>query len=351
MTIAITADLHLTSRQEHPERYAALDDILMQMHQLRIETLIIAGDLFDTSRNNYADFEQVCKENSDIQFWVIPGNHDPSINHRIIVGPNIRIYSVPEVNCVEPGSMPFLFLPYEKGKNMGERIAEFSRDLPSDRWGMIAHGDYLESARDANPYEEGLYMPLTRKDLQMFRPRQVFLGHIHVPTNRDPIYYTGSPCGLDITETGLRRFLLYDPRTGNVESRKINTQVLFFNETLTVFPMEDELTYIQGKIAAVINHWALQPDQQDKVRIRITLKGFSSNREVLLRTVQQGFAGMAFHNNEGPDISAVSSSADTERETLARMVVQRIRDREWPDGPDEPGCDEIILSALNIIYR
>ncbi len=350
MTIAITADLHLISRQEHPERYAALDDILLQMRQQGIATLIIAGDLFDASRNNYADFEQVCGEHPDIQFWIIPGNHDPSINQRTIVAPNVRIYSAPKVNCVEPGSAPFLFLPYEKGKTMGERIAEFARELPADHWVLIAHGDYLESARDVNPYEEGLYMPLTRKDLQMFRPSQVFLGHIHVPTDDDPIYFTGSPCGLDITETGPRRFLLYDPQSGRVESRPVNTQVLFFNETLTVFPVENEAAYVQSKIVDLLNRWALPPDQRDKVRLRITLNGFSSDREALLRTVQEGFAGMTFYKNEGPDISAVSSSADPNRDVLAGMVVQRIKDQAWPDGPDEPGRDEIILSALKIIY-
>lgn len=350
MTIAITADLHLISRQEHPERYAALDDILLQMHQQGVAILIIAGDLFDASRNNYADFEQVCREHPDIQFWIIPGNHDPSINHQTIVAPNVRIYSTPGIYCVELGSVPFLFLPYEKGKTMGERIAEFARELPMDHWVMIGHGDFLESARDVNPYEEGLYMPLTRKDLQMFRPRQVFLGHIHVPTDREPIYYTGSPCGLDITETGSRRFLLYDPQSSSVESRTVNTQVLFFNEALTIFPMEDEAAYIQNKIAGLLNHWALQPDQRDKVQLRMKLSGFSSDREALLRTVQESLAGMSYYKNEGPDISAVSSSADPNRDALAKMVVQRIKDQAWPDGPDEPGCDEIILSALQIIY-
>jgi DNA repair exonuclease SbcCD nuclease subunit len=350
MTIAITADLHLISRQEHPERYAALDDILLQMRQQGVATLIIAGDLFDASRNNYADFEQVCSEHPDIQFWIIPGNHDPSINHRTIVAPNARIYTAPEVNCVEPGSVPFFFLPYEKGKTIGERIAEFSPELPIQQWVLVAHGDYLESARDANPYEEGLYMPLTRKDLQMFRPRQVFLGHIHVPADKDPVYYTGSPCGLDITETGTRRFLLYDPQSGRVESRKVNTQVLFFNETLTVFPMDDESAYVQAKIADLLSRWALQPDQCDKVQLRITLNGFSSDREALLRVVQDSFPGMAFYKNEAPDLSAVSSSTDPNRDALARMVVQRIRDQAWPEGPDEPSRDEMILSALKIIY-
>ena len=114
--------------------------------------------------------------------------------------------------------------------------------------------------------------------------------------------------------------------------------------------MEDEAVYIQGKIADLLNRWELQPDQRDKVQLRVTLSGFSSDRETLLRTVQDGFAGMAFYKNEGPDISAVSSSTDPNRDALAKMVVQRIRDQAWPAGPDEPGRDEMIQSALTIIY-
>lgn len=39
MKIAITADIHLTTKSAHPERYNALEDILRKIEALNIESL------------------------------------------------------------------------------------------------------------------------------------------------------------------------------------------------------------------------------------------------------------------------------------------------------------------------
>src|SRR3972149_1611889 len=52
MRIAVTADLHLTTRKEHRERFAALEDILRQCGRLGVDWLIIAGDRFDPHRQH-----------------------------------------------------------------------------------------------------------------------------------------------------------------------------------------------------------------------------------------------------------------------------------------------------------
>jgi DNA repair exonuclease SbcCD nuclease subunit len=54
MIVAVTADLHLTERETHPERFDALDNILEQAVREGIGTLIIAGDLFDEDCRNYS---------------------------------------------------------------------------------------------------------------------------------------------------------------------------------------------------------------------------------------------------------------------------------------------------------
>ena len=48
MKIALTADLHLTSKDKYPERYNALENILDQVVANKIEILIIqiTSDLF-----------------------------------------------------------------------------------------------------------------------------------------------------------------------------------------------------------------------------------------------------------------------------------------------------------------
>ena len=55
MKVAVTADLHLTSQQENPERFSALKTMLDHIIQLKIEHVIFAGDLFNEDRQNYSD--------------------------------------------------------------------------------------------------------------------------------------------------------------------------------------------------------------------------------------------------------------------------------------------------------
>ncbi len=62
MKIAFTADVHLTSRKIHPERFKALDTILTQMKKEGCTILIVAGDLFDKDLRNYAEFDAICKK-------------------------------------------------------------------------------------------------------------------------------------------------------------------------------------------------------------------------------------------------------------------------------------------------
>jgi calcineurin-like phosphoesterase family protein len=174
MKIAITADVHLRTREEHPERYNALENIIEQIEAENIETLIIAGDLFDKDSRSYTDFEKLCKKHGGVQLHIIPGNHDPVISEKGIVGENIHIYTAPITSEID--STTFLFLPYEEKANMGEKIAEVENEIKEEKWVLVAHGDYYGGARQTNPLEPGTYMPLSRKDLERFNP-PLWSGH------------------------------------------------------------------------------------------------------------------------------------------------------------------------------
>ena len=95
MKIAITADVHLKTGQEYPERYNALKDVLDVLVREDIHILIVAGDLFDMGSQNYAVFDELCRDKkyAGIDFHVIPGNHDSAIGQKYFTAPNIRIYS------------------------------------------------------------------------------------------------------------------------------------------------------------------------------------------------------------------------------------------------------------------
>ena len=174
MKIHILADTHLTHSGEAPEWSAALKNIIFQQHT-KPGHMVIAGDVFDVTSQNYSEFEAICKAYPDTHFMVIPGNHDPAISGSQIVAPNVTIYSHPTVQVLDEDGPVFFFLPYEKNKTMGERIAEHASKLQPGEWILVAHGDYLDGLRDVNPYESGLYMThSTRKDIETFKPKKVF---------------------------------------------------------------------------------------------------------------------------------------------------------------------------------
>jgi exonuclease SbcD len=354
MQIAITADLHLTTWAENPERYHALENILTQMRERGIDHLIIAGDLFDISRSNYAEFEALVKqpENRSVQFLVLPGNHDPSINSSQIVAPNVRIFMQPESYQPDSVSPALFFLPYVKGKTMGEDIGKHHATLQSNDWILVSHGDWLEGLREENPYESGLYMPLTRKDLADFRPSLVFIGHIHVPFSRETfnLHSPGSPCGLNISETGARRFLIYDTKSAMVESQRVDSDVIFFDETLTILPLDDEQTYLHSQVEVMKAGWGLAPDEFDKVKLRLNVRGYSTDRAALLSSIKESLTGITCYPDGEPDISEVSISFDPDRSILAKTIRERISSQTWPNGRDDPRPEEILQAALEIVY-
>jgi len=77
--LAVTADVHLRTRQDHPERNNALENIFEQIEAEGICTFIIAGDLFDEHFCTYLEFERLCRAHPSVHVHIIPGNHDSGI--------------------------------------------------------------------------------------------------------------------------------------------------------------------------------------------------------------------------------------------------------------------------------
>ena len=86
MKIAITADIHLTSVKDNPERFHALESILNRLVEDRIPVLIIAGDLFDATAQEYHDFEKIIgkKKYQGLKIISIRGNHDHTSKTRFL---------------------------------------------------------------------------------------------------------------------------------------------------------------------------------------------------------------------------------------------------------------------------
>jgi hypothetical protein len=152
MRIAVTADLHLTTRKEHRERFAALEDILRQCGRLGVDWLIIAGDLFDHSRQHFADFEKAYKaaHPAGLPVTVIPGNHDPDLKAGALAVQGLEVLTEPTLRSAGD-DFNLLLIPYRAGTAMGEHLPPFAAQLKPRRWALVSHGDWSGGLRGADP--------------------------------------------------------------------------------------------------------------------------------------------------------------------------------------------------------
>lgn len=345
MNVAITADVHLSAGEDHPERYSALVNILDSLVKQDIETLIIAGDLFDKDCSNYSRFEEICRQYPRIDIHVIPGNHDPDISRSVIVGENVRIYDSPALQKIN--DLNFVFIPYSATSGMGEYLGEYR---PEKRWVLIGHGDYFGGMKQRNPYEKGTYMPLYRKDIEEFSPWRVFLGHIHKPMNIDNLYYPGSPCGIDINETGRRRYLVFNTATGHTSSKTVRTDVIYLQEKYLLIPDENEVERLRNDAEERVIAWGLDEEDRKKARIRIKTTGYTSDREAAMECLKEIYAEFSFVKDEEPDISSLHIAKDSRRNAIARRVLELIEEMDWKFGGNEPEKEKVIETALSVIY-
>jgi len=351
LKIAITADLHLTTAAKNPERYHALGDILRQLKELHVKTLIIAGDLFDASAQNYAEFDALCQQDAsrDVSIYVIPGNHDVGLTQRAIAATNVEIISTPTIKQFE--SRPFLFVPYTKQRTMGEAIAPLAPQLVGKEWTLVGHGDYFAGLQAPNPLEPGVYVPLTRVDVERYQPAKVFLGHVHKATNDSPVYYPGSPAPMDITETGRRRFLIVETADLSVQERPVETDIIYFQESFVVLPLHNEFEVLRRQIADRIDAWGISGVDRDKVRVRVKLAGFTTDKNALLRTVEECFRGVKFYRDTPPDLAAVAVSDDINRAEIAERAAAWIAGLDWQHEDHPPDEEAVLLQALTTIYQ
>ena len=351
MKIAITADVHLTNREKHPERFHAFENILDQLVEKDIHILIVAGDLFDVTCDTPGDLEYIIKKDkySKIEIIIIPGNHDPMISPGTFSLSNIQYLTTPR-QIQWDDSMPFFFVPYKAGKSMGEILVENTAGLEPEAWVLVGHGDWLSGTSLKNNYEDGMYMPLSRRDLLLYKPLKVFLGHIHAKMDSANVHYPGSPCALDPTEIGYRSFLVFDTKNRRVTRENIETDFLFFDEQITVLPLDDEESYIRNLLTSKMREWNIPQNHVSKVRIRIKVRGYSKDRQKLAWVIRDCLKDYQFADANQPDLSQLKVSTDLMQQTIAKLVKQKIDDLELNPKPGEADRDEILLAALNIIY-
>lgn len=352
MKIAFTADNHLTTRSKNPERFQALGNIFKQCEENDIKLLVIAGDLFDKDLPNFAEFEELylSSRTADLATVIIPGNHDQRLSQTALLGDGLLVYSEPALQPLND-SRKILFLPFRDNKTMGELIAQFSDELQNQRWILVSHGDWTAGRNTPDPYEKGLYMPLTRNDLQTYQPELVFLGHIHLAQEDQNLYYPGSPCPLNISETGLRRFLVLDTDRGEVTSHLVDSPLLYFDERFVMLPTENGLDLLLKEIGNRIKNWNLPKGWEKKVQLRVEISGSSGfDRQEILNSVKNAFAGFSYYQDKEPQLSELIFDIDPDRTEISNQVKTWIDDLDWKVVPGLPTKMQILDQALKIIH-
>lgn len=354
MKIAVSADHHLTSPSEHPERFETLEILFRHVLDMGIRHLIIAGDCFDTGRSNYGDWDQILKrsEYRELQIHLVPGNHDATVKQASFAAPNVQVYSHPEMTQFNDlMSLPVLLIPYRPDCTMGDVLAESRERLKPHKWILIGHGDWSDGLKTGNPLEPGIYMPLSRSDIETYQPCRVVLGHIHKPMDMDRVHYPGSPCPLDITETGRRRYLILDTETGAVQPVRLDSERLHFSEEFVLVPGPKEWDRVKSQIKRRIETWRLDSGEKEQVRIRMRFAGYTSDKSTLERIVHHELKGYRYYHAEGPDLSRVSLADDPERSELFKQVCETLRALDFYGEEIDPTTNDILLKAMHTIYE
>ena len=180
---------------------------------------------------------------------------------------------------------------------------------------------------------------------------KVILGHIHKKTDIGKVHYSGSPCGMDINETGKKSFLILDLNSLDISEKMIETDYIFFSETLIALPTSNEFDYIKNKITDLINKWNLSKDEIPKARIRLRVKGYISDRKKLESAIKEKLKLFTFYNDEEPDLTEVSVFNDPERISIVERVKKEIDDLEENLGYAQLKKDYILEQALHIILK
>ncbi|GIT29520.1 MAG: hypothetical protein Ct9H300mP1_15660 [Planctomycetaceae bacterium] len=350
MKIAVTADVHLVPGDDgHPERLSALREILERLPGLGVDHLIIAGDLFDRAPQGYGEFDALCEQHPAVSIDVIPGNHDPNLADGHLVANNVTVHTQPQL--VERDGRQVLFAPYIKGAKMGEVISDFGEELEKGRWILVGHGNYGGGLTTPDPREPGVYMPLSDRDITHSQPALVLLGHIHLPTDQPPVHYPGSPCGLDVSETGIRRFLVVDTEDATPTPHAIHSDVIFFSpNTSWCFPAAANPTVFEKRSPVASTPGRSTRTSASGFGFRIEAEGYCENRERIRDVLTEGFSDFTCHDG-APRVEKLSVNDNPNLVKLANRLRNRIDEIDWKWGDGEPRREDVLLAALAIVYQ
>ncbi|HOK40017.1 MAG TPA: hypothetical protein PLD27_03135 [bacterium] len=108
---------------------------------------------------------------------------------------------------------------------------------------LIIDGDTFN--KEINKDEKKIYMPISNKIINEFKPLKIFLRHIHKSCKYKKIIFPDSSQSININETAKRRFIIYDTFSNDFFSKQIQNQIIYLT-------MEEHIKSLFVKIQNIL---------------------------------------------------------------------------------------------------
>lgn len=278
----------------------AFDRVIEAAIANRVDFVVIAGDVFDTSRPSYADylrFFEGCRRlgEAGIPVYFCSGNHDPytSWQHSFAPMPdNVTMFGAaePSFHVYREDGEPLALLGgrgyYNQTWSQTEDIsAGISRNEAEEACGVSAPFaiGVLHTGLNLDPYKA----PCDPDALRARGMDYWACGHIHLPWRDDPrdpkIAYSGIIQGRDIKETGARGVWLVTLEEGSPNRANFIPTASVVWERIDVDVSElDSIASVSDRVMRELFR-ANGDAHCEEMVVRVTLKGATPLHEVLQR--------------------------------------------------------------------
>lgn len=219
MKILHTADIHLHELDD--ERWKALENIINKGNSEKIDIMVIAGDLFDSSSSgDMRDSVRKLFAKAKFDTLVLPGNHDAQLlKDNIFLGENVKLL----LSCgdvYEKGGAAFYPIPFsaKSASEVFELISAARHKTDAQKTNILLfHGTLKDIYFRSGSYgdeSDSDYMPAALNFFDGFD--YVLAGHFHSKFHIQKVapdgyfVYPGSPVSISRKEIGIRKVNIFN---------------------------------------------------------------------------------------------------------------------------------------------
>ncbi len=244
MDLLLTADIHLSAT--HPERLAALEEIVRFANTENVSYVLIAGDMFDADLEVETIKPRIRNlfSGNSFQVFVIPGNHDErAFREEDYFGDDIEVLATRPLQTLELGGVNLVAVPFVK-RGFDDLVDAVNDARIEEKLNVLLIHGTLSTTEGKGSGDEARYLPFTPEQLVASGMDYVFAGHIHSSPIRqsfgtdDCVFvYPGSPVSITRNETGRRGAWLFNTDTESFRNIPLDSHY-YVHESIDLIPGE-----------------------------------------------------------------------------------------------------------------